>query len=231
MSLNLFLRDSAVGGDTMKKLLVLAALVAVAFMPTTAQAGPIGGDGVMVGDIISLTDWYNTHQGGPFVVDNQTFGSPDGWFTFCVESEGSVDLGQPVFLVAGISESVTPSGIPLVPQVAYLYTKYRAMGGSMDIATNNDYQNAIGYFMGGGGGYNALVDEANAAILLGGAWYGMGLANVAVMNLVYSEDYGIHSKGDNAQDMLTMVPDGGATLTLLGCALLGLGALRRKFSA
>jgi hypothetical protein len=32
-------------------------------------------------------------------------------------------------------------------------------------------------------------------------------------------------------DFTAAVPDGGATLILLGCALVGLGALRRRFSA
>ena len=46
---------------------------------------------------------------------------------------------------------------------------------------------------------------------------------------------------DNHDDMVVrlsilgpgtfQVPDGGATLTLLGCALMGLGALRRRFDA
>jgi hypothetical protein len=215
----------------MKKLLVAAAIVAVALVPAVAQAGPVGGDGVVVGDIISVADWFNTHQGGPFVVDNQTPGSPDGWFSFCAEAEGSVILNAPVLLVAGIGDKVKESGRALVPEVAFLYTKYRAMGGSMDVDTNNAYQNAIGYYMGGGGGYNYLVALADLAVADGGVWFGKGLGNVAVMNLVYSQNYGIHQRGENAQDLLVMVPDGGATLTLLGCALLGLGALRRKFNA
>ncbi len=39
---------------------------------------------------------------------------------------------------------------------------------------------------------------------------------------------GAHLLGQAAIDV-DVVPDGGATLTLLGCALVGLGALRRKF--
>ncbi len=34
----------------------------------------------------------------------------------------------------------------------------------------------------------------------------------------------------NQQDLLISVPDGGTTLMLLGCALLGLGTMRRRFS-
>lgn len=216
----------------MRKLVVLAALAALALVPAAAQAGPIpGGDGVQVGDILSFSDWNNTHPGGPFKVYNETVGAPDGWFTFCAEAEGSIVLDQPLFLVTGIGDTVKDSLRPLVPEVAFLYTKYRAMGGSTDVATNNAYQNAIGYFMGGGGGFNSLVTLALAAVAPGGEWFGKGLANVAVVNLVYARDYGIHKAGENAQDQLTFVPDGGATLMLLGGALVGLGALRRKLNS
>ena len=215
----------------MKKLAVLVMVLAAAFAPTTAQAGPIGGDGVQIGDILSLSDYFNTHPGGPFTVNNENPEGSDGWLTFCAEAESSIVLDQAIFRVIGIGTSVQTSGRELVPEVAFLYTKYRAMGGSMDVTTNNDYQNAIGYFMGGGGGYNYLVALALVAVAQGGEWYGKGLANVAVVNLVYNQTYGIHMRGDNAQDILTFVPDGGATLMLLGGALVGLGALRRKFRA
>ena len=215
----------------MRKLLVLAALAAVALVPAVAQAGPVGGDGVQVGDILSLSDYFNTHPGGPFTVNNQNPEGSDGWLTFCAEAESSIVLDQAIFQVVGITTNVQTSGLALVPEVAFLYTKYRGMGGSMDVATNNDYQNAIGYFMGGGGGFNSLVALAMAAVLPNGEWFGKGLANVAVVNLVYNQDYGIHKRGENAQDILTFVPDGGATLMLLGGALLGLGALRRKFNS
>lgn len=215
----------------MKKLLVLAMVLAAALVPAQVQAGPIGGDGVQVGDILTLSDYFNTHPGGPFTVNNQNPEGSDGWLTFCAEAEGSLVLDQAILLVTGIGTKVQDSGRELVPEVAFLYTKYRAMGGSTNVATNNDYQNAIGYFMGGGGGFNALVALAMAAVLPGGDWYGMGLANVAVVNLVYGQTYGSYLRGSNAQDILTFVPDGGATLMLLGGALLGLGALRRKFNS
>jgi hypothetical protein len=50
-----------------------------------------------------------------------------------------------------------------------------------------------------------------------------GSYGIAVLNLT-------ELNGDPAQDMLTRVPDGGASVTLLGMALLGVGAFRRRFS-
>ena len=136
--------------------------------------------------------------------------------------------------VAGITDTaywggIGPAGDPLDERSAYLFTKYRAMGGSMDVATNDAYQNAIWFIEGEGGENNALVTEANLAVAMGGSWYGMGLGQVRVLNMVWAVDFGRSKAGDRAQDLLTAVPDGGATLTLLGFALLGLGALRRKF--
>lgn len=164
-------------------------------------------------------------------MDNQNPEGLDNWLTLCAEAEGSIILDRAVLRVAAISSYVDPSGRPLVPEVAFLYTQYRGMGGSTDFAVNNAYQNAIGYFMGGGGGYNYLVELALAAVAPGGEWDGKGLGNVAVLNLVYNETIGIHRQGESAQDVLTFVPDGGATLMLLGGALLGLGALRRRFNS
>ena len=58
----------------MRKLLVLAALVAVALVPAAAQAGPfIASDKVQVGDILSFTDYFNSNFQP--VPGRQ----PDGW--------------------------------------------------------------------------------------------------------------------------------------------------------
>ena len=114
----------------MRKLLVLAALVAVALVPAVAQAGPfIASDKVQVGDILSLTDYNNSNFGGPFLADNQTVGSPD-FLTFCVEAQESISFGVAVLKVAGISEKaywggIGPAGDPLDERTAYLFTKYR----------------------------------------------------------------------------------------------------------
>ena len=222
----------------MKKLLILAALAAVALVPAVAQAGPIplASDRVEVGDLLLVTDYNNSNFGGPFQVDNQTIGSPDGWLTFCVEAHEPMSFGVPYLLVAGIGDTayfggVGPAGDPLDERTAYLFSRYRAMGGSTDVALNNAYQDAIWFIEGEGGANNALVAEANLAVAPGGSWYQVGLGQVRVLNLVWAVDFGTAKKGDRAQDILTVVPDGGATLMLLGGALVGLGALRRKFRA
>ena len=62
-----------------------------------------------------------------------------------------------------------------------------------------------------------------------------GFLGVYVLNNTYFEGQGKKKKEKNAQDFLYFVgtptvstPDGGATLALLGGALMGLGLLRRK---
>ena len=99
----------------------------------------------------------------------------------------------------------------------------------MDVATNDAYQNAIWFIEGEGGENNALVTEANLAVAMGGSWYRHGARPGAGPEPGVGCGLRECKAGDRAQDVLTAVPDGGATLTLLGFALLGLGALRRKF--
>ncbi len=205
----------------MKKFLILA-LVALVLAPATAKAGPLA-----VGDLVKLSDWHNSNSGGPFWA---TSGS-NGWLTFCVEATEYIDFDHS-FKVVGISDrayngGVGPAGDPLDPRTAYLYTKYLGLADHTNTSVNNAYQAAIWYIEGEGGSNNSLVAEANAA-----GWTSIG--DIRVVNLVWTVNSGSHKKGDRAQDILVRivpVPDGGATLTLLGFALVGVGMLRRKLGA
>ncbi len=212
----------ALGENDMKKFLILA-LVALVLAPATAKAAPLA-----VGDLVTLSDWYNTNSGGPF----QATSGSNVWLTFCVEAEEYIDFDHS-FKVVGISDrayhgGVGPAGDPLDPRTAYLYTKYLGLGSQQyDATINNAYQAAIWYIEGEGGSNNSLVAEANAA-----GWTSIG--DIRVVNLEWTVNSGSHKKGDRAQDILVRivpVPDGGATLTLLGFALVGVGMLRRKLGA
>ena len=208
----------ALGENDMKKFLILA-LVALVLAPATAKAAPLA-----VGDLVTLSDWYNTNSGGPFWATNGDV----GWLTFCVEAEEYIDFDHS-FKVVGISDrayngGVGPAGDPLDPATAYLYDKYLGLADHNNTSVNNAYQAAIWYLEGEGGSNNSLVTEALAA-----GWTDIG--NIRVVNLEWTVDSGIHKKGDRAQDILIRVPDGGATLTLLGFALVGVGMLRRRLGA
>jgi hypothetical protein len=221
----------------MKSMRLLTILMGIALVPAVAHAGPLVPDRVAVGDIIKVDDYNNSNSGGPFKVDNQTVGKPDNWLTFCIETNEFLNFGVKLQVV-GITNKAVLGGAGggngsqdlLDARTAYLYTEYRKMGGSTNATVNNAYQNAIWYIEGEGGSNNSLVAQANLAVAVGGSWYGKGLGQVRVMNLVWGENSSGYKKGDRAQDLLTIVPDGGTTLALLGGALMGLGLVRRKYS-
>jgi hypothetical protein len=98
-------------------------------------------------------------------------------------------------------------------------------------ASAADLQNVIWYLENELG--DPAPDNAFATLVLGefGTWENAradGGWNYGVYALNLTET--VNGNTVYRQSQLIYVPDGGATLALLGCALVGLGALRRKFN-
>lgn len=229
----------------MKKFLMLAALVAVAFLPMTAQAGPIGDTGTYSQTRIA---GHYSGSGGEFTVYGYTNLTNDGYAgpaknvanaqsfqTFCVESN-EYTTNPTSFVVnsaavAGGSGGGTPD--PLSVGTAWLYSQfalgvlsgYDYTGGSGRSASAGLLQNALWYLedeaSGSANVFTALAVSAFGSLVNAKADAAVGAYGVYVLNAY-------DAQGAKAQDFLYRVPDGGATLSLLGGALLGLAALRRR---
>lgn len=153
--------------------------------------------------------------------------SSSSFQTFCLEAGENVGLGQfyNVVINTGAVNGGVPGGFdPLDERTAFLYTKFRNGSLSLyDYDGNRDgsagaLQKAIWFIEGESGGQNnAYVALANAAVAVGGEWYGMGIGDVRVLNLT-------KSNGDRAQDQLTIIPAPGTALLAIG----GLLVARRR---
>ena len=210
-------------------MLKLLCVGACALVPFAAQA-----------DIIRLdSSPYSAGVGGEFTATPisgnvgltglaSDLGS-ESFQTFCMEYDEHFRPGNifTVVINTGAVGGDVPSGFdPLDSRTAYLYTLFRTgalgaysyAGGSRE-DTARALQRAIWYIEDeNGGANNAFVALADAAVAVGGEWYGRGIGDVRVMNL-YNED------GSRAQDQLTLIPAPSA-LALVGAA--GLAGRRRR---
>lgn len=171
----------------------------------------------------------------PKALANYLVPGASGFQTFCLEvSERFANRADVVLSDKAIEGGVGPAGDPLSVGAAWLYAQFAT--GSLP---GYDYtgvgrkasalalQKAIWYLEdeitapAEGAGYVTLASlffgsEANAKA--DNNWQ----YNVAVMNMYDPFPSGLK------QDMLVYLSDGGLTLVLLGCGLLGLAAIRRK---
>lgn len=220
--------------DIMKRFSFVLLAAAMAFMPATAQAGP-----VTVGDSITMAQVTGvTGGGGPFVLTGPDY----DFITFCLEL--SEALGFPM-QVGGISTYAEFNGVggtdALDARAAYLYNEYRLGNIGTTLADAEALQLALwwieGEFNGDvltpgaavyGGPVNATASAyvAAAGVAVAGGW-GSTIGPVRVINLLKQN---VAGGWEPAQDVLMLlpVPDGGTTLMLLGGALVGIGALRRR---
>jgi hypothetical protein len=166
--------------------------------------------------------------------------------TFCVETNEYISI--PGSYTATLSYDAINGGVgggspdPVSQGTAWLYSQfaagtlqnyyYNAGSGSTfgsRTAAAGALQSAIWWLEGEGANpgnyYSALV------VAQFGTFATASMDQLAVG----ATDFGVQAvnmynlDGTRAQDALVFVPDGGATLMLLGGALVGLGALRRKF--
>ena len=211
----------------MRKLGLVLLLVAGLFVPS-AQAGPV----IATGDVVIVTTGPSGLSGSPYWINGP--GALD-FYSFCIELNEPIKSGFPYFVK--VSEQAEAGGVgggnpdPLGSETAYLYSNFRA--GAYNLATQDDWwglqlaiwrlEDEIDSTYGGKGTVNArLAADAFYKAAMDNA--DGTLYNVGVMQLWNDPGFTVH-----AQDMLAVVPDGGATLMLLGGALMGIGALRRKF--
>jgi hypothetical protein len=214
----------------MRNLRSLAVLLLLLLIPAAAQADTVG-----AGDFVKFTNRPGS-PGGEFqlTVYDTPGGSPvDQFITFCLQMTEYMDFTS-TFKVQSVSTQTDdlPSGDPLDPRTAYLYTQFRngtlsgynyGPGGAGDETSANLLQSAIWSIEGenvGNQSSNPFFVAATNAVN-SGAWTGLG--NVAVLNLFYQD-------GRRAQDQLTMVPEP-STLTLLGSGFAALFLRRRKVAA
>ncbi len=234
----------------MKKLLngALVALAVVLMLASVAMA-----DSIATGDKIYLTDGLGDNGGGIFNVFE--FGKPAqaSFETFCLELNEEIiptvnmnfkhvyDVTIDTVAIKGGVGGGNPD--PLDARTAFLYYKFRTnslLGFTGSEADVNSLQLAMWFieqelpsnvkspyykytllYMNDlkAATYVALAEAAIA----NGEWSGLG--HVRVMNLnSYKDDKLVYN-----QSLLTLVPEPGI-LMLIGFGLIGLGAVRRKFS-
>lgn len=216
----------------MKMTMIAAALVATA--AGAASASTIRLD----------TTSFSSGSGGEFKAtaltgfvgitgDATSFGGST-FQTFCLESHENFRPGQVynVTLNTG-AVSATRGFDALDARTAFLYTRFRegSLSGfdfSSESARRNSagrLQKAIWYLEDESGGENnSFVALANAAIAVGGEWFGVGMGNVRVMNLSNTEF-------PFAQDQLTLITvplPTAAAAGLAGFGLLATGRTRRR---
>ncbi len=228
----------------MKKLGFMLLLVAAVASPATAGTVTFSGSTYASGVGGEFTFTVN---GGSLDISHYStltsnIGATPSFQTFCLEANEYIQQGY-TYNVA-LSDSAVLGGItggpsdPISVGTAWLYSQF-ATGtlagydyGAGRTTSAAALQNAIWWLEGEGGAKNSFVLAAETALGLNDTTvkYDAGTNNYGVyaLNLTADTCAGGYS-GPNCQSQLVYVPDGGATLMLLGGALVGIGALRRKF--
>jgi hypothetical protein len=234
----------------MKRLGFMLLLVAALAAPATAgqvtfsgstYASGVGGEFTFT--VLSGLDISHYAMGTTSNVSN-----PPSFQTFCLEENEYIQQGY-TYNFGALSDSAMQGGVggpspdPISIGTAWLYSQF-AQGtlagynyGADRTTSAGLLQNAIWWLENeGGGAPNSFVAAAETAL---------GLTDITVKLDAGTNNYGVYAlnlqnvdgegcadgnyPGPNCQSQLVYVPDGGTTLMLLGGALMGLGALRRKF--
>lgn len=202
----------------MKKLNILIAMLVMA-AATAARANTL------------TLDYGSTHfgNGGEFlakVIDGPAAGTFNTW---CVQTDVYFTPGA-TYTYDLVQKDSTNRTLAL--GTAWLYNQF--LNGALTVADSaaaGSFQSAIWYLQGqtesgfpGGGVGNFYYDAASTALGLNLASASNGAYGVSIMQMY------IPGSRTPAQAQLARVPDGGATLVLLGSALFALGLARRKLS-
>jgi hypothetical protein len=230
----------------MKKLFVLGTAVALAInaMATTVYVDQVSGyfstDGEfnispITGNGYAAADLYNNNLGQL------------GFGTFCIERNASITVPG-TYTATVIPSGVDPiDGVPIAIGTAWLFSQfahgtlagYNYTPGVNRVNSAYALQLAI-WTLEGGYSFGSLAQDRAADSFLqtvanqfGGGDAGLLAAMATLGGAAY--DVGVlqlqNANGGNVQPMLTLLPDGGSALILLGMGLSCLTFVARKFRA
>jgi hypothetical protein len=179
---------------------------------------------------------------GAGAINVTTTGNIVGTFnTYCIENDEGISQGftysYDVGLIAYLGGDNTNSGDPLSRGAAYLYSKYGHQ--SLTAQQQADLQETIWTLERedspyASNGYRTEVVNMYGSLALARQNYDGGTINgvqVVVLNLFRAD---LPANSQHRQDLLAClpvgVPDGGATLLLLGAGLTAVGVSRRRMA-
>jgi hypothetical protein len=195
-------------------------------------------------------------SGGEFRISNVSgnLGTPSQFYTFCMQSNENIFLGQTV-RVASISQQSIEPPISLNAATSVLYREYlrsrdsnSIFGVSVNFTNSSGGQtvhNALWYFQSQSGGVNNALAQAVTAFMASAAYTSLSaqqkaaqFGGVSILNLVKDGTFnanGNYAAADRRQDMLvyrqsltTVIPEPAAAMLfftgLVGCC----GFLRRR---
>jgi hypothetical protein len=213
-----------------------------------------GWSGLGGGEFTAFTGTGPSYVGNYASSATYTSGSSTGFDTFCVETGVTFSPGTKYYYslgqvaAPGSTPSSTGAGVTLTAGAAWLYYEFAkgALTGfnytdqTTRTTDDNLLQSAIWMLQnaqtdGNYGAYQPVTTSDNsyykAAITQYGSLAGAEAANanasVQILQMWTGTDM---TAGEAAQNQLVLVPDGGMTVALLGGALVGLQALRRKLA-
>jgi hypothetical protein len=201
--------------------LASSAMAGTIRLDTTAYSAGVGGEFQA-----TVLSGYVGEVGGAASLSASTFE------TFCLEHQEEFRPGDTYNVTlntAAVFGGTDGGEDPIDDRTAFLYTRFREgtlpgfdYSAAGRQASSGQLQNAIWFLEDEQGGVNnAFVALANAAVAVGGEWYGQGIGNVRVMNMSNAEF-------PHAQDQLTLISiplPSAAGLAGLG---LGAGLIRRR---
>ena len=211
----------------MKKLIKTLTLITVLLGATAAYAIPSTGSA-----FIEKTP-YSANGGGEFLV---TVPGEDPFYTFCVERNQSLTAYLDGTFNYEVASSTSSTGNVMSKGTVHLYRMFLAgtlydLGGADRQANSIKLQYAIWTLEGEGSGLGQTILN-NAWLAIANGVYGAGMTDDSTDTTVRVMRIWGQEQGDDKdyQDLIVYVPDSGASMALLGMALVVLAIGRRKFA-